>query len=161
MADLYNTYCACRWTLHKHIFIGKCKAEGEIAPLNAAINQLAGENQYSPPSLAGWRHSGVIKIVTIDKSRWMEHFLLAQREKVIVFVQPINTPDGLAHLFELHPEAAYRRWWDEDQAKVMVHLCIHFVTTIITGPFSLSRLLRVLSDLVMCKVYPGIWWSRC
>lgn len=48
---------------------------GKTTPLNTAINQLVRENQYSPPSLAGWQHSGVIKIVTIDKSRWMKHFL--------------------------------------------------------------------------------------
>lgn len=48
---------------------------GKPAPPWTAINQLAGWNQYSPPSLAGWQHSGVIKIVAIDKSGWMEHFV--------------------------------------------------------------------------------------
>lgn len=68
---------------------------GETAPLNTAINQLAGANQYSPPSLAGWQHSGVIKIVTIDKSRWMEHFLpvLLSSERVIIFVWLIHIGD--------------------------------------------------------------------
>lgn len=47
----------------------------KLPPLSTAINQLARENQYSPPTLACWQYSGVIKIVTIDKSRWMEHFL--------------------------------------------------------------------------------------
>lgn len=47
---------------------------GKAAPPRTAINQLVGLNQYSPPSLAGWQHSGVIKIVAIDKWGWMEHF---------------------------------------------------------------------------------------
>lgn len=48
---------------------------GKAIPLITAINQLTRANQYSPPSLAGWQHSGVIKIVTIGKSRWIEHLL--------------------------------------------------------------------------------------
>lgn len=48
---------------------------GKTIPLVTAINQLTRANQYFPPSLAGWQHSGVIKIVTIGKSRWIEHLL--------------------------------------------------------------------------------------
>lgn len=69
--------------------------ERKLPPLNTAINQLAGANRCSPPSLAGWQHSGVIKIVTIDKSRWMEHFppVLLGSLRVIIFVWLIHTED--------------------------------------------------------------------
>lgn len=153
---------------------------GKTAPLNTAINQLAGENQYSPPSLAGWQHSGVIKIVTIDKSRWMEHFLpvLLGSERESDYLCATYTHGGQTHKglhvlseWALHPrmcarcEQGYRRGcssWGQAKAmprgrKPRVHESISLSPTIIIGSLSFSRPLTALRDLVMREVHPSKW----
>ena len=141
-------------------------AERKLPPLNTAINQLAGANRCSPPSLAGWQHSGVIKIVTIDKSRWMEHFppVLLGSQRVIIFVWLTHTEDRKAGACVC--ERTSHPWRLNLRAEVELKVTprvkaprpnIHLTPSpsIISRSFSLRRLLRVLSDLVVCEMHPS------